>query len=168
MSLWDLKLHEIAYFKQLSKIWTLSLWDLKQLIMVFNKQVKAIWTLSLWDLKPLSIIPFPKINKFELCPYGIWNIFLSKMNLGTLYLNFVPMGFETLFVKVNNISFYIWTLSLWDLKPDGAVNKWKNGTIWTLSLWDLKHGCRSWSTSPNQHLNFVPMGFETLHFQTLF
>ena len=35
------------------------------------------------------------INVFELCPYGIWNTVNSASEWAWLYLNFVPMGFET-------------------------------------------------------------------------
>ena len=33
--------------------------------------------------------------KFELCPYGIWNLYPLALQKSLLDLNFVPMGFET-------------------------------------------------------------------------
>ena len=97
--------------------------------------------MSLWDLKQFDIEDnAPSIYRFELCPYGIWNL------LQTLYwsllsqnLNFVPMGFET-----SKVERYRDISELFELCPYGIWNFLINSLllfysfIWTLSLWDLK------------------------------
>ena len=139
----------------------MSLWDLKLAIRLLRCLTSSIWTLSLWDLKPIWSDVGLWTNKFELCPYGIWNTFsisssVEPESIWTLslwdlkrnkfknkeselkYLNFVPMGFETLleteqFICIHHLNFvpmgfetiYCWVIPLWS---------W----IWTLSLWDLK------------------------------
>ena len=100
------------------EIWTLSLWDLKRCWNIQIIKNRRIWTLSLWDLKHLLITIRRKIY---------------------IYLNFVPMGFETqIEVYSNSCKKYIWTLSLWDLKRLHETSNHVFITIWTLSLWDLK------------------------------
>ena len=101
--------------------------------------------------------------EFELCPYGIWN-----------------SGWVRVLFPISKI----WTLSLWDLKPLKSEAIINLSSIWTLSLWDLKltfhkqesdtftkfelcpYGIWNFLLShpihPSFHLNFVPMGFETL------
>ena len=71
------------------------------------------------------------------------------------------MGFETLYSNDLVFKYYIWTISLWDLKPAfkceklrkiidlnyfpmgfetfGMSNILLTPQIWTISLWDLKH-----------------------------
>ena len=141
----------------------MSLWDLK-------RKSKSRWrTTKAFELCPYGIWNKASVDclldcsTFELCPYGIWNrgseLIALRWNDD---LNFVPMGFETEFSFVLWFSSYwIWTLSLWDLKlfvrkvscylrhtfelcPYGIWNQKKfvsfkyAKTIWTLSLWDLK------------------------------
>ena len=140
LSLWDLKLFMGDKLYIPTCIWTLSLWDLKPawrynassiltnlnfVPMGFETSYSSplayfifIWTLSLWDLKLSMWITHLKPQTFELCPYGIWNS-SSKTPVSTfLDLNFVPMGFETLFVRlVLHLKF------LFELCPYGIWNK---------------------------------------------
>ena len=75
-------------------------------------------------------------------------------------LNYFPMGFETICKVWLSITCFIWTISLWDLKPVGSkqynpalifelfpygiwnrftrVQTLSTSKIWTISLWDLK------------------------------
>ena len=122
-------------------IWTLSLWDLK----LYDKKARAGKGADL-NFVPMGfetknwLSRYCSNHKFELCPYGIWNLNTSSTLNSCFYLNFVPMGFETLTAFLLGHLLLIWTLSLWDLK--------------------LKH-LRARSEI-NNDLNFVPMGFETM------
>ena len=60
-------------------------------------------------------------------------------------LNYFPMGFETFFLVTLVCAYFIWTISLWDLKPRGIV-----------VFFDMWY-----------YLNYFPMGFETQHFYFL-
>ena len=52
------------------------------------------------------------------------------------------MGFETLVLGIiHAYGYIIWTISLWDLKPNMKAVIGLQGSIWTISLWDLKHPC---------------------------
>ena len=77
-----------------------------------------IWTLSLWDLKQDdSFEKNSNISRFELCPYGIWNLILTRLIRLVIYLNFVPMGFES-----NSPFLYISTHVKFELCPYGIWN----------------------------------------------
>jgi len=119
----------------------LSLWDLKH---SFGTRVLPSLRFELCPYGIWNETTFLKESGkswFELCPYGIWNGLFVFVTSIFKYLNFVPMGFETKMKKclVNikkNLNFVpmgfetiirlrgkrcfsiIWTLSLWDLKPN--------------------------------------------------
>ena len=82
----------------LPRIWTLSLWDLKRVCIDPTISLIIIWTLSLWDLK-LKKLMFCFDNWLLIWTLSLWDLKLpmkiSKLFIG-LYLNFVPMGFETM------------------------------------------------------------------------
>ena len=76
------------------------------------------------------------------------------------YLNFVPMGFETVYWLNILMLFYIWTLSLWDLKHSSS--EWffilLTFELCPYGIWNVE------KVEPKERetdLNFVPMGFET-------
>ena len=77
-----------------------------------------IWTLSLWDLKLTTTIVALIPSPFELCPYGIWNFSFVIFFMFSSKFELCPYGiwnFKSPLVTVK--SCIIWTLSLWDLKP---------------------------------------------------
>ena len=88
--------------------------------------------------------------------------FETKVILGPstvyIHLNFVPMGFETLHLATLLEAFWIWTLSLWDLKL-GSFSIDKNiSSIWTLSLWDLKPAMSSSTAASEDIFELCPYG----------
>ena len=101
----------------------------------------------------------------------------------TAYLNFIPMGFETCFIRNTRMSVDIWTLSLWDLKllqkfftaikldlfelyPYGIWNTLTTPLFMVLRIFEL-YPYGIWNQLKAvlhcsfQYLNFIPMGFET-------
>ena len=76
-------------------IWTLSLWDLKleKSELVYTKLLFELCPYGIWNCVYVSC--YFGSRTFELCPYGIWNVPVVLFDLALVYLNFVPMGFET-------------------------------------------------------------------------
>ena len=100
---------------------------------------RYIWTISLWDLKQPKVLLWFRHEQFELFPYGIWNPKRVYLPLSQQHLNYFPMGFETNETgEDGTVSEVIWTISLWDLKPQIWPHLKRCGKIWTISLWDLK------------------------------
>ena len=98
---------------------------------------------------------------FELYPYGIWNYKYGNRRKHKEYLNFIPMGFETLPNIVRNTVSNIWTLSLWDLKLLSAwlFTAMPPFELYPYGIWNA--GFLN-SQLTQLDLNFIPMGFETI------
>ena len=142
LSLWDLKPFIRFYLQLLAYIWTLSLWDLKQFLLTTSYFTFWIWTLSLWDLKLTKNAQCKTAwDKFELYPYGIWNEMHSLfLMFQYLYLNFIPMGFET-----------------------SSIGRfWRDKANLNFIPMGFETSSTAISISNGFHLNFIPMGFETL------
>ena len=119
ISLWDLKRLGRDRNSYRQKIWTISLWDLKPLNAPKPPPTASIWTISLWDLKRTVVTSIGDMLLFELFPYGIWNhSWLLGADTRSCNLNYFPMGFETWIFYGYSFFYAIWTISLWDLKPN--------------------------------------------------
>ena len=138
MSLWDLKQKIFNHIANQSGIWTLSLWDLKRWsnsksrkISTFELCPYGIWNQSRWNngnaLCHLNFVPMG----FETRPALICHCFPR-------YLNFVPMGFETTYVDPCSICEYDLNFVPMGFETSSSTGVCDFTDIWTLSLWDLK------------------------------
>ena len=136
---------------------------------------------GIWNENMLN--DFEPVGEFELFPYGIWNLeilweIVSDLHLNYFpmgfetgdycefsriyfYLNYFPMGFETIVAGITISSVGIWTISLWDLKlsKDMTHNNWLAFELFPYGIWNLSR--LNYINIPS-HLNYFPMGFETL------
>ena len=152
--------------------------------MQVRTQQTMIWTISLWDLKLQMHILKLRKKRFELFPYGIWNIKTWKKQNPRIYLNYFPMGFETdasFRKRAERRRFELFPYGIWNYKYRGDNIYFKNlnyfpmgfetfklfNTLIPVLLFELfPYGIWNWrfrqlSLWRNTNLNYFPMGFET-------
>ena len=96
---------------------------------------ETLWVLFVFLLK----------HHLNFIPMGFETYCIHSCATVYYYLNFIPMGFETKCFQSIVLWAFIWTLSLWDLKPSHfsphILVSWFE--LYPYGIWNLHHSCKS-------------------------